>query len=146
MGTKNTTFSNLFENAVRKKFRFPSSKGPVTLEDLWDVPLRADNGFSLNDIAKAVNAKLAKASEEDFVGDAKLTIEQTTTKNMLDVVKYVIDVKIDEAAKSKDRAARKIERAKIMDALMKKQDAAYANQTESALKKRLEALDDEDDE
>ena len=32
---------NLFEKATRKAFRFPTGKGELTIEQLWQLPLLA---------------------------------------------------------------------------------------------------------
>ena len=37
---------NIFEYATRAKLRFASSRGDLTVEQLWDVPLRSTDGFA----------------------------------------------------------------------------------------------------
>ena len=44
---------NIFEYAARSKIRFQSTKGELTVEQLWDVPLRSRDDFNLNAVAKA---------------------------------------------------------------------------------------------
>lgn len=38
---------NMFEFATRSKLRFTSARGELTAEQLWDVPLRSRDDFSL---------------------------------------------------------------------------------------------------
>ena len=58
---------NLFMQATREKFRFESSKGDLSVEQLWDLPLTSRTGFDLDTVAKAVNADLKASNEESFV-------------------------------------------------------------------------------
>lgn len=102
MNTKNETNqkvnemseNKLFEIAVREKYRFETGDGKlVTVEDLWDLPLTA-NRLSLDDVAKTINRKLKQVEEESFV--VTRNREDTVLQNKLDIVKYVISVKIAE--------------------------------------------------
>ena len=58
---------NLFEIATRKKLRFPSLKGELSAEQLWDLPLSSRVGLDLDNIAKAVNKDLKAEEEDSFV-------------------------------------------------------------------------------
>ena len=131
----------MFEVATRTKLRFPSSKGALNVETLWDVPLRSRDGFDLNDIAKTINGDLKKSAEENFVDDEK-SPAQAKAELALDVVKYVIQVKLDEEQEAKDRAERRAKRGRLLEALSKKQDAAIDGLSEAQIKKQLAELDD----
>ena len=49
--------SNIFELATRKALRFGTERGPVTVEQLWQMPLQSKNLFDLDNVAKACNAR-----------------------------------------------------------------------------------------
>jgi hypothetical protein len=51
----------LQEYAVRNKLRFSSSRGELTAEQLWDVPLRSKDGLDLNAVAQTANKALKAA-------------------------------------------------------------------------------------
>lgn len=109
---------NLFELATRKKFRFESKAGLLSVEDLWDLPLDSRTKASLNEVAINISREL-KAQTESFVAIAK---KDTTNEQKLEIVKYVIDVRLEEAkaiAEAQDRAA---QRAKIDELIAKKKD------------------------
>lgn len=128
-------------SALREKARFQSSKGLLSIEQLWDVPLRSRDGFDLNAIAKGINSELKAASEENFV-DVTKNAAKDRNSTLMEIVKYVIDTKLEEEQAAKDRAARLAERNRLLEALSKKQDAAIDNLSEAAIKRRIEALSD----
>lgn len=133
------SIGTMYENALRNKARYPSSKGALSLEQLWDVPLRSKDGFDLNSVARTINTELRAASEESFV-EASRNPAQGRLSEALEIVKYVIQTKLDEEDAAKDRAARVGERAKLLEALAKKQDAALDSLSEKEIKRRLEAI------
>lgn len=141
------TTENMLLRATRLKLRFPSTRGLLTLEALFDAPLLSDDGFNLNAIAKQINGTLKRTIEENFVEAAttKLEPEQMRAALSLDIVKFVIDTKVSEEKAAATRAKNKLERATLLDALAKKQDATIAGMSEAAIRKRLDALDDADD-
>jgi len=74
---------NIFEKAVRNKYRFPSRKGNLTIEDLLDLSLQ-----SLDRIGKTI-MKDIKEHEDSLLGGKSTNINQ----DKLDVVKYIIEEK-----------------------------------------------------
>lgn len=131
---------NTFEYAARHKLRFASSRGALTAEMLWDVPLRSSDGFNLNMIAKATSLSLKEISEENFVESAKTT-EHARLEIMLEVVKNVIATKIAEEEAAKTRASRLQEKGKLLAILAEKQDGKLSALSERELQKRIAELD-----
>lgn len=118
-----STDINLFETATRLKFRFASTRGPISVEDLWDVPLTSRNNFDLDSIAKTVNAELKATGEESFVDTEKTNPAQAQLIAKLELVKHVIAVKIAERDAKASAAARKEQREKLAEIIGRKQDA-----------------------
>lgn len=130
---------NLFEYATRNKLRFASTRGDLTAEMLWDVPLRGNENFNLNTIAKAANKAWKDISEENFVETAK-TAAHTRLEMTLEVVKYVIETKKTEETAAETRAANKIERESLLKILAEKQAGKLSDLSEKELQKRIAAL------
>lgn len=134
---------NIFEYATRNKLRFQTSKGDLPVEQLWEVPLRSREGdlFNLNAVAKAANKALKDVSEESFVETTK-TPEHTRREVALDVVKYVIDMKLAEEEAAKKRAENKIKKEKLLAILAEKQDGKLSELSEKELRRQIAALDE----
>lgn len=130
---------NIFEQAAIQKFRYPTAKGEVTTEALWDMPLLSKNGFDLDDTAKTINAALKSVTEESFVNTKTSPAKEKLT-TMLEVVKHVIAAKLKAEEDARIRASKLTERAKLLDVLEAKQNAALASLSEEELKAKLEAL------
>ncbi|MBW6433754.1 hypothetical protein KZ829_08355 [Actinoplanes hulinensis] len=129
----------IFEKATREKFRYPSTKGLLTTEQLWDLPLTAKAGFSLDDVAKAVNAELKAIDTESFVATAT-NPAKATLETKLEVVKHVIAFRLAEEQAAKAAAAKKLEKEKLLAVLGRKQDAVLENLTEAELLARINNL------
>jgi hypothetical protein len=131
---------NIFEYAARHKIRFASPRGELSVEQLWDVPLRSKDDFNLNTVAKATNKALKDATEESFV-ETNRTALHVRLEVALDLVKHVIETKIQEEDASKKRADNKVEREKLLAILADKQAGKLSALSENELKKRIEALE-----
>lgn len=133
--------TNIFEYAARHKLRFTSSKGSLTAEQLWDIPLRSDDGFNLDVIAQTANKALKAASEESFVSTTR-TPTHARFEVALEVVKRVIEVKLADEAASKDRARKRAEKEELFRILAEKQKGALSELSEQELQKRIAALEE----
>jgi len=130
--------SNIFEIATRQKLRFTSTKGVLSVEQLWDVPLRSRDDFNLNAVAKAASKALKEVSEESFV-ETKKTAEHAEREAAMEIVKYIIDIKLAEEAAAAARATKKQEKEKLLQILAEKQAGKLS---EKELQKRIAALED----
>ena len=131
--------TNLFEYATRNKLRFASVRGELTVEQLWDVPLRSRDDFNLDAVAKVANRAWKALTEESFVETEK-TPEHTRREVALKVVKYVIDTKLTEEADAKRRADNKVEKEKLLKILAEKQEGKLSDLSEKELQRRIAAL------
>lgn len=138
---KEITMNNIFEYAVRNKLRFASARGDLSVEQLWDVPLRSRDNFNLDSVAKIANGALKEVSEESFVETTK-TPAHTRLEIALEVVKCVIETKLAEEEAARTRAAKKQEKEKLLTILAEKQDGKLSALTEKELQKRIAALED----
>lgn len=132
----------LFEQATRGKLRFESSKGPLTTEQLWEVPLIAKVGtFSLDEVAKAAKRELDAATEESFV-ETKVNAAKVTAELKLEVVKYIISVRVAEVAAANKRKERAELRKQLTEALAEKQVDAIKGMSVEEIQRKLDELDD----
>jgi hypothetical protein len=131
---------NIFERAARRKLRFDTSRGAVTVEDLFDIPLRSKNEFSLDAIAKSVSKVLKDEAEQSFV-DAAPSASSTELELKLEVLKHIIAAKLADEAAVKARAEKAAKRAKILEALARKEDQSIDAMSQEDLLAQLQALD-----
>lgn len=132
--------TNIFEYAARHKLRFASSRGDLTTEQLWDLPLLSPNGFDLNNVAKAANQTLKGLTEESFVNTGK-TDATVRAETALEVVKHVIAVKIADAETAKKRGENKAKKDRLLQILAEKQAGALTALSEKELQDQIAALD-----
>ena len=131
---------NLFLQATREKFRFESSKGDLSVEQLWDLPLTSRTGFDLDTVAKAVNANLKSSNEESFVNVSN-NPAVSRLQAQLEVVKAIIEVKLAQAEAAKKRAEKAAERQRLMEVLHSKKDQELQGLSVEEIERRLSQLD-----
>lgn len=132
--------TELFVVAARQKFRFPSTKGELLTEQLFDLPLKAKNGFDLDSVARAIYTELKQEGEESFVATSS-SPRRTELTQKLDLVKYVIQLRQSENAAAAARVARAEERRKLEEALASVEQRELASATREELQARIAALD-----
>lgn len=132
---------SIFQYATRNKLRFPSDRGELTVEQLWDVPLRSNDTFNLDAIAKASYKSLKEVTEESFVETKQKPI-QKLLEIRLEVVKHIIGVKLEEERLAKKRAENKKTREKMLEILAEKQDGKLSKLSEQELRRRIAELEE----
>lgn len=130
----------MFLKAAQKKLRFSSSKGLLSVEDLFDLPLNSirPGVVTLNGVALTIHKALKDEEEISFVADSCNCDE--TMQLRMDIVKEVIRIKKDEnAAKliAKDKADKK---KRLLELINNKQDEALAEKPLAELLKMVDEL------
>lgn len=132
--------TDLFLIASREKYRFPSEKGHLTVEQLWDLPLSSRTKFDLNNVAIAVNNDLKSIAEESFV-ETSSNPRKSELERQLEIVKTIIATKQEENRKATEKAAKASLKAKIQEAIDAKKDDALRSASLEDLQAQLAALE-----
>lgn len=122
----------MFIKASREKMRFPY-KGLATVEDLWDLSVT-----ELDKIYKSLNAKAKQAQEESLLEVKSSEDEELTAQ--IEVIKYIVSVKLEEKKAAEMAKERKEQKQKIMSILASKQDEALHGKSIEELEKMLDEL------
>lgn len=132
---------NIFERAARNAYRFTSVRGELTTEQLFQLPLLSDDGFSLNGIAVTASNDLKAVTSESFVETQKP--ETTHFEAKLEIVKHVIAAKQAAQLAAENRAIKADKRRKLVDALAAAEDRELGAKSRDEILAELESLDDE---
>lgn len=124
--------NNIFEVAVRNKFRFPY-KGTISVEDLWDLSVQ-----QLDNIFKTLKSQEKKAQEESLLDT--LTPEDEILVTKIEIIKYIVNVKLAEAQQAERARELHDQRQKILGILADKQDEDLRNKTTDELRAMLAQL------
>lgn len=135
---------NIFEIASRKKLTFSTTRGQLSVDQLWDLPLKSGQ-LSLNSIAVALKSKIGQ--QEDVVdlvdGDANdlLASKQVTVDKLrFDIVMHIIKVLKRERDERQDNEA-KLSKIRILDnAIAEQEHAELTKGTTDELKKRRDEI------
>jgi hypothetical protein len=137
----NTT--NIFEQASRLALRFDSPKGKLTVEDLWNLPLKSvsKDKANLDAIAIELHEQVKKTSDVvSFVTPLVDTQKDNEVQLKLDIVKYVISVKLierDQAAQAADRSAK---RQRLLEVLERKENAELESKSAEEIRALINSL------
>lgn len=123
----------MFERAAKCKLRFQSSKGSLSVEDLFDLSLT-----SLDNLAKDVNRQLKAEVEESFI--EKKSTSSSELELRLDILKHVIAYKVGVAEASKKRAETLAKKSQIEDILLRKKSQQLEEMSVEDLQKLQEQL------
>ena len=124
---------NLFEVATRERYMFPF-KGMIDVSDLWDLSLT-----NLDSVFKTLNAEAKKYAEESLLNTKSKEDEELSNK--IEIVKYIVSVKLDEKKKREDAKKNAEMKQRLLEIKAKRQDAALENMSDEDLDKMLAELD-----
>ena len=128
----------LFLTAARGTFRFSSSAGSLSAEDLWDLPL-SGRGANLDDIARSLYKGLKDADGDiSFVKPAVKTTVELQAK--FDIVKFVIDTKMAERDARDVAEAKAATKQKLLAKLAEKQDKDLDSKSAEEIQAMIDAL------
>jgi len=126
------TNNELFINATRNNYQFPF-RGMINVIDLWDLSLT-----NLDSVFKTLNAEVKKSEEESLLNIKSKEDEEIS--NEIEIVKYIVSVKLDEKKKREDAKKNAEMRQRLLEIKAKRQDAALENMSDEDLDKALAEL------
>lgn len=127
------TNNELFINAMRNNYQFPF-RGMINVIDLWDLSLT-----NLDSVFKTLNAEVKKSEEESLLNTKSKEDEEISNK--IEIVKYIVSVKLDEKKKREDAKKNAEMRQRLLEIKAKRQDAALENMSDEELDKALAELE-----
>lgn len=129
----------MFEKATRLKLRYQTSRGMLSVEDLWDVPLIArSNGLSLDNIARDLNKQVKESGEESFV--VKKSESDATLVLMFNIVKHIIEFKLTEAENNEQSIINIARRKQILKLIADKNEEGLKAKSVDELKEMLKEV------
>lgn len=127
----------MFQKASRKKLRFESPQGFLSVEDLWDLPLQSGKA-NLDDIAKALFRRVKDQDNVSFVVKSKT--QDDTLQLKFDIVKYIIDVRLAEAEVADMAKINKEKKQQILAIIAAKENESLMGTSLDELRKMAESL------
>lgn len=123
---------SIFKEAAKLKFRFKTSKGLVSTEDLYDIPLKSNDKFNLNEIAKEIYKNIKSDEGIDFIGEV---IETDRVEEMkLQIIKEIIKDKKEEINLNTEMAIKKSFNAELDKLIQEKEKESLKNLSVEELK------------
>ena len=121
------------KRSTRRKFRFPTDKGPQPVEELWNLTTA-----KLDALYKDLNAEL-KASKGESLLETK-TIKDQDLEDKIELIKYIVKVKLDEINTAKKAKERKEQKQEILEVIKAKESEALRNMPIEELKKLADEM------
>ena len=127
----------MFEKASRMKLRLHTPRGPLSVEDLWDLPL-ADDPFSLDELAKMHREAIERSSGKSFVHKDEEPDEALQLQ--FDIIKHIIDVRLAERDAAENAALRAQRKQRVLEIMAEKQDEELKSKSLEELTELIETL------
>lgn len=97
--------SNIFEQITRKGLTFSTVKGNISVQELWQLPLKGRNGFDLDTVSRDLLSKVKASSEESLVETVNNVDSDDELR--LEVLKVVVNtLKAEQEARVNAEQAR----------------------------------------
>lgn len=129
---------NVIEQAVREKLRFATVRGALTVEQLFDMPLVASDGFDLDSLSRVLLSDVKDYGQESLV-KKDVNVSRDAAELRVAVVKHVIDAVQEKLDEKSAAVAKQQRRQKLLAALETKESEELATMSREDL---LEALDE----
>lgn len=124
---------SIFKEASRLKLRFLTTKGNLSVEQLWDL-----NQTELASCIKESKKRLNVSTDDELSFlDAAAPVKDPVEQLMFDILKEVYVTKQTALNAIRDEKAKKEHNAKIMRLIVDKQEASLQNLSIEELEKQL---------
>ena len=129
--------STIFEVASRKAIRFDSSKGKLSVEDLWNLPLTHDTRANLDNMAQGIRKDLRESEEKSFV---KMNTKDKVLALKFEIIKHIIAIRVEEQIQAAQAKTNKAKKTKLLAVLASKQDDNLHQMSEAQITAMINEL------
>jgi hypothetical protein len=119
-----------FKEASKQKLRFITSRGSLTTEQLWDLPLE-----ELDNLAVSLEAEHKQSAKKSFLD--KTSTKDKTAKLKFDIVLDILNTKVEEANALTEAKEIKEHNKKIIELIAEKKDESLKGKSIKELEKML---------
>lgn len=135
----------IYKKASKKKLRFSTNRGSLSVEQLWDLPKEEIRQLVIKarEAAKKSSGEV-NDTELSFL-DAPAKTKATDDELRFEILKDIYLTKKSAEEKAQKKAETKRNNQKLLDLIARKQDEALEKKSIKELEKMLES-EDEDDE
>ncbi len=131
----------MFEKASRIKLRFETTKGLLSVEDLWDLPLTSTTSkVNLDEIARGLHQKVTTQTDISFVNPTAKSAAAEKDQLSLDIIKQVISVRLAENEAAAKIRANVEQKKKILEILDQKDTESLKGKSEAELRAMVAEL------
>ena len=131
---------DLLRTALEKHWRFPSSRGPLNIEEVYSLPLTGNRGLNLDEIAMQVNDELEKKKTgKSFVTESK-NPEALVLEMQLEILKDRISELKVRASENAAEVAKATTKARLQELLAEKKNEELKNLSVEELEKKIAEL------
>jgi len=135
----------IFKKASKKKLRFNTNRGVLSVENLWDLPKEEIRQLVIKarEAAKKSSGEV-NDSELSFL-DSPAKVKATDDELRFEILKDIYLTKKSAEEKAQKKAEAKANNKKLLEIIARKQDEALEKKSIKDLEKMLESEDDEDE-
>lgn len=126
---------NIFEQATRKRLRFNTGVGLLSVEDVWQLPLIHPKNTNLDSLAMKLQDELSTTIRTSFVHKAETKDEDAQLR--FDIVLHIINVKLAERDEAEKAQARSQQRQRIMELIERKENEQFDQKSIDELRAEL---------
>lgn len=133
---------DVYEKSLRMRLRFTlGDRHDLTLENLWELPLRGNNGYNLDTLAQDLDERRRQSLELSFVNEKTTSKNQELAQEMFDVVKHIIDRKLEDEVEAQKQVEIQNERRLLQEILERKKLDELNNKSIDEIDQMLKDLE-----
>lgn len=136
----------IYKKASKKKLRFATNRGPLSVEQLWDLSKEEIKQLVIKAREDAKKSTGEISDEELSFLDAPAKAKATDDELRFAILKDIYLSKKNAEEKAQKKAASRENNKKILELIARKQDEALEKKSIKDLEKMLESEDEDDDE
>ena len=124
---------DLYKKANKTKLRFETSKGILSTEQLWDLPVA-----TLNELAVSLDEQYKDSGGKSFIPNQTTTPKDKTIKLQLDVVIDILESKVKDQEKASKANETRLHNKRIAELIEKRKEGDMENLTVEELEKMIQ--------